>query len=387
MSGNQGLHSRPSRPTGSRLLQKRIHSSDLQKGFLVTSRSSSKSQQPDSLLPDTVTEDVGSSQHARVPSRTSTLRLTGIASEKGNTSNSFSDQQGLESKTWMGEPQVESPLSYTVEEQRSARSPPFKKKFSPAFSHAFKASSSSSNTQPHVAERSDSGNAPTRTPSKVRWEQLRQHVLAAPRSASPTPSAQISQSPSRPQTPKPSRFPRLGFRHVVEHVREAAVDESRRFAEELLQICWSFRVPDLSRQSKNEGPLGTVGSSLHLPFVSSTTLNSFATGSTIVPTQTTTQKGLNIKRPSSTVSGGQNSSLVMTLHETILRYASKNSNYLPHETLVLSALLTPFLSSESNQDDEQWIAIEAFEAAVQTWQATSDDVRDTKLRFACSGCS
>jgi hypothetical protein len=77
----------------------------------------------------------------------------------------------------------------------------------------------------------------------------------------------------------------------------------------------------------------------------------------------------------------------MTLHETILRYASKNSNYLPHETLVLSALLTPFLSSESNQDDERWIAIEAFEAAVQTWQATSDDVRDTTLRFACSGCS
>jgi hypothetical protein len=79
----------------------------------------------------------------------------------------------------------------------------------------------------------------------------------------------------------------------------------------------------------------------------------------------------------------------MTLHETILRYASKNSNYLPHETLVLSALLTPFLSSESNQnvDDERWIAIEAFEAVVQTWQATLDDVCDTTLRFACSGCS
>jgi hypothetical protein len=213
--------------------------------------------------------------------------------------------------------------------------------------------------------------------------------LAAPRPASPPPSAQISQSPSRPQTPKLSRFPRLGFRQVVEYAREAAMDESRRFAEELLQICWSFRVPDPSRQSKSErdGPLGTLGSSLHLPFVSNTTLTSFATGSTMVQTQATAQKRLSMKRPPSTVSGGQNS-LVMTLHETILRYASKNSNYLPHETLVLSALLSPFLSSESSQNvnDEQWAAIETFEAAVQTWQATSDDVCGTTVRLACSGC-
>ncbi|KAG1802270.1 uncharacterized protein HD556DRAFT_1263825 [Suillus plorans] len=395
MSGNQGLHSRPS--PGSRLLQRRLHSSDLQKGFLVTSRSSSsKSQQP-VVLPNAVTEDVDSlpEVHARVPSGTSTWQLT--STEKGNVSDPFLDQYGLESETWMGEPPVESPRSYTVEEQRPTQPAPggisnlpLKKKFSPALSHAFKASSFSSNTQPPITERSDSGNAPTRTPSKVRWEKLRQHVLAPSRPASPPPSAQLSQSPSRPQTPKLSRFPRLGFRHAVEHAREAAVNESRRFAEELLQICWSFRVPDVLRQSKNErdGPFGTVGSSLHLPFMSSTTLNSFATGSAMVQAQTT-QKGLYSKRPSSTISGGQNSSLVMTLHETILRYASKNSNHLPHETLVLSALLTPFLSSESNQnvDDERWTAIEAFEAAVQTWQATSDDLTIERCIWCCDAAS
>ncbi|KAG2143033.1 hypothetical protein DEU56DRAFT_884580 [Suillus clintonianus] len=396
MSGNQGLHSRPSRPIGSRPLQRRLHSSDLQKGFLVTSRSSSsKSQQPEALA-NTVTEDIDSWQedvHARL---SSTLQLTGF--ENGNISDPFIDQHDSETETWMGEPPVESPMYYTVDEQRSARSvasgissPPLKKKsFSPTFTHAFKASSSSSNTQPPVTERSDSGNAPTRTPSKVRWEQLRQHVLAAPRPASPPPSARIAQSPSRPHTPKLSRFPRLGFRHVVEHAREAAVDESRRFADELLQICWSVRVPDTSRPNKNErdGTLGTVGSSLHLPFVSSTTLNSFATGSTMVQTQTT-QKGLIIKRPPSTVSGGQNSSLIMTLHEIILRYASKNSIYLPHETLVLSTLLTPFLSSESNPnvDDDCWIAIEAFEAAVQTWQATSDDLTIERCIWCCDAAS
>ncbi|KAG2154177.1 uncharacterized protein EDB93DRAFT_1269271 [Suillus bovinus] len=384
MPGNHDLHSHPSPPTGSRLVQKR---------FLVTSRSSSsKSQQLDS--PNTVTEDVDNSQvHARVPSGTSTLQLAGI--EKGNVSNSVFDQYGAESETWMGEPPVDSPRSYTIEEQRPARSvaggsPILKKKFSSAFSQAFKASSSSSTTQPPVTERSDSGNAPTRTSSKVRWEQIRQHVLAAPRSASPPPSAQISQSPSRPHTPKPSRFARLGFRHFVERAREAAIDESRRFAEELLQICWSFRVPDLSLQSKYErdGPLGTIGSSLYLPFVSSGTLSSFTTGSTMVQTQTT-QKGHYIKRPSSTISGGQNSSLVMMLHETILRYASKNPNYLPHETLVLSALLTPFLSNEDNQnvDNERWTATEAFEAAVQTWQAASDDLTIERCIWCCDAAS
>ncbi|KAG0706951.1 hypothetical protein DFH29DRAFT_96804 [Suillus ampliporus] len=399
MSGYQDLHSRPSRPIGSRPFQRRLLSSDSQKGFVVTSRSSStKSQQPESL-PNTVTEDIGSSQtvHARVPSKAPTLPLMGV--EKGNVSDSFIAQHGSESETWMGEPSVESPRSYTADEQRSPRSvaggissPSLQKKsFSPALSHALKASSLSSSTHPPATERSDSGNAPTRTPSKARWEQLRQHVLAAPRPASPTPSARIVQSPSRPQTPKLSRFPRLGFRQVVEHPRDAAlVDDSRRFADELLQICWSIRVPDLSRQSKNErdGTLGTVGSSLHLPFVSSATLNSLSTGSTMVQTQTT-QKGLNIKRPPSTVSGGQNFSPVMTLHEIILRYASKNSNHLPHETLVLSALLTPFLPSESNQnvDEERWTAIEAFEAVVQTWRATSDDLIIERCIWCCDAAS
>ncbi|KAG1753523.1 uncharacterized protein EDB91DRAFT_1332988 [Suillus paluster] len=392
MSGHQGLHSRPSRPIGSRPLQRRLLSSDLQKEFVVTSRSSSgKSQQPEA---SDVTEGVGSSQivPARVPSKVPTLQLTCF--EKGDVSDPFLVLHG--SETWMGEPSVESPRSYVDDEQRLARSvggsissPLQKKSFSPALTHAFKTSSLSSSARPPATERFDSGNAPTRTPSKVRWEKLRQHVLAAPRPASP-PSARIVQSPARLQTPKLSRFPRLGFRQVVEHARETAVDDSLRFADELLQICWSIRVPDPSRQNKNErdGTLGTISSSLHLPFVSSTTLNSLATGSTMVQTQII-QKGLNTKRPPSTVSGGQNFSLVMTLHETILRYASKNSNYLPHETLVLSALLTPFLSSESNQnvDEDRWTAIEAFEVAVQTWQATSDDLTIERCIWCCDAAS
>lgn len=391
---SQDQHSRSSRPhlIGSRPLHRRILSTDSQKpeGFVVTSRSSSSKS---GALASSLTEDGGSLQiHARAPSKASESTW-----QLGNASGgSPSDQHG--SETWMEELLVESPRSYMVDEQRSARSAGIsspslqKKSFStgPMMSQVFKASSSPFNTHPPAAdpEPSDSGSAPTRTPSKVRWERLRQHVMAVPVPASPPPSSRIFPTLSRPPTPKLSRFPRLGFRQVVEHAREVAVDDSRGFADELLQICWLGRIPDSApaRQGKHErdGTFGTVGSSLHLPFMSSTTLNSFATGSTLVQTQTT-QKGLHIKRPPSTVSTGPNHnvSLVVLLHDAILRYASKNSTYLPHETLVLSTLLKPFLSGETNQnlDEDRWTSIEAFEVAVKTWRPASDDVRSHDFAF------
>lgn len=388
MSGHQDPRSRPSRlrPIGSRPLQsqRRILSTDSQKleGFVATSRSSSSKSE---VLASSVTENDGTSQiHA--PSKGSTRW------QLGNSSGGlFSDQHG--SETWLEEPSVESPTSYMVDEQRSTRSVPgtssfpLQKKSFSSLSNALKASTSHFSTHPPASDSdlSDSGNALARAPSSARWERLRQHVMAASLPASPPPSPRILPIPSRPQTPKLPRFPRLGFRQVVEHAREAAVDDSRGFADELLQICWSARVPDSARQGKHErdGTLSsTVGSSLHLPFVSSTTLNSFASGSTLVQAPTT-QKVFNIKRPASTVSTGSNVSLVMLLHDAILRYATKNSTRLPHETLVLSTLLKPFLSSENNQnvDEDRWTAIEAFEVAVRTWQPKSDDVRGYILRF------
>jgi hypothetical protein len=351
---------------------------------VVTSRSSSSKSEALASGPS-ATENGGSSSqiHARAPSKVSTLQL---GDANGGL---FSDQHG--SEIWMEEPPVESPISYPVDEQRSGRpvgvsNPPLQKKSFSALSHAFKASSSSFNTHPPSidSEPSDSGNPPSRMPSKVRWEQLRQHVMVAPLPASPPLSARVLPILSRPHTPKLSRFPRLGFRQVVEHAREAAVDDSRGFADELLQICWSARIPDSVRQGKHErdGTLGVVSSSLHLPFVSSTTLNSFATGSTLVQAPTI-QKAFHMKRPPSTMSAGPDVAPVVLLHDAILRYASKNTTHLPHETLVLSTLLKPFLSSESNQnlDEDQWTAIEAFEVAVKTWQPTSDDVRGHNSRF------
>ena len=351
---------------------------------MVTSRSSSSKSE---VLASSVTEDDGTSQiHVRASSKGSTRW------QPSNSSGDppFSDQHG--SETWLEEPSAESPTSYMVDEQRSTRSAPgissipLQKKSFSTLSNAFKASTShlSTHSPASDSELSDSGNALARAPSSARWERLRQHVMEASLPASPPSSPRILPIPSLPQTPKLSRFPRLGFRQVVERAREAAVDDSRGFADELLQICWSARVLDPARQAKHErdGTLGTVGSSLHLPFVSSSTLNSFVTGSTLVQTPTA-QKVFNIKRPSSTVSTGSNVSLVMLLHDAILRYASKNSTRLPHETLVLSTLLKPFLSSENNQnvDEDRWTAIEAFEVAVRTWQPKSDDVRGYILHF------
>jgi hypothetical protein len=50
--------------------------------------------------------------------------------------------------------------------------------------------------------------------------------------------------------------------------------------------------------------------------------------------------------------------------------------HLPHETLVLSALLTPFLTSEAvGGADERIGAVEAFETVVTKWKAETTEVR------------
>jgi len=392
MAGYQELL--PSSPTpsrtGSRPLQTRILSTDSQKpvGFVITSRSSSGSKSDELFSARSLTEDGRSLQsHVRAPSKASVSQL-------GNASGGLSSDQHT---SQVEEPLVESPRSYTLDEQPSVRSvqgvsgPPSQKKPFPSGRMMFKASSSPLNTKPSTSdsESSNSGSVPTRTRSKVRWEQLRQHVMAAPLPVSPPSATRILPTLSRPPTPKLPRFPLPGFRQVVERAREAAVDDSRGFADELLQICWSARAPDSVRQKKHgrDGTSSTVGSSLHLPFVSNTTLNSFATGSTLVQTQTS-QKGFHMKRPPSTVLTGPNGSLVMLLHDVILRYASMNSTHLPHETLVLSTLLKPFLPGEIDQDinEDRCAAVEAFEVAVKTWLPTSSGVRSHNLLLSDCSC-
>ncbi|KIJ62176.1 hypothetical protein HYDPIDRAFT_95143 [Hydnomerulius pinastri MD-312] len=327
----------------------------------------------------------------RTPSNVSAL-LLGTVTDSPND-DPFNDERG---SGWMDEPLVESPQAsaggsdLSPPPSSTLSSPPINKRsFSPRFTQVFKQSANSSSSEHHT-ERSDS--VPTRTPSRVRWEQLRQHVVppGAPRPASPSSSTlTFSGSTPLPSTPKPSRLARLGFRQVVDHVREAAIDDSRMFADDILRVCWSSRAPsETARTGKHErdGTLGTVGSALYLPFMSNTSLTSASTGPSIGPTP---QAILDPQRPHSTFTSRQNVHGLMALHEVIPRYASRNSSYLPHENLVLAALLKPFYSDQASQslEDERWTAVEAFEAAVKTWRPASPEMSIERCIWCCHAAS
>ena len=246
------------------------------------------------------------------------------------------------------------------------------------------------------------------SPSRARWEHVRQHVLpTAPRSSTvPEPSVTTITRPSTPQqavlaprsqAPKPSRLARLGFRQVVEHVRDVvAVDENRKFANEVLKVCWQARFMEPTKASKasREPVLETGASNLYLPFMSNNSLaNTNDSTSTL---NQLNQKKPDLKRPQSLQSLALNNRQVPTvryIHAMLLQYATpsadqpKVATFLPHESQLLSALLTPFTTraAGTRADEERWFSIEAFEIAVKTWKAATNQV--SRLYVRPSLCS
>jgi hypothetical protein len=78
---------------------------------------------------------------------------------------------------------------------------------------------------------------------------------------------------------------------------------------------------------------------------------------------------------------------VKYLHHVLWQASGSSSTalrsaYLPHESLVLSVLLEPFLSTDSNGgedtaeagrlEEERWLAIDAFELVVKTWPPSNE---------------
>lgn len=218
---------------------------------------------------------------------------------------------------------------------------------------------------------------PLRSPSGARWERLRQHVLPVPtRSVTPpippSPHSSITSLPPRSQTPKPSRLARLGFRHVVDQVREVDVDDTRKFAAEIQNICWSIRPAEGHRIKVDREP---TGSSLHLPFMSTMSL---ATVGSIDNLTHGSSKKLEVRRPPSVQSLAHAHYPVLSvrsLHQSLLRHATLSASKplpassLPLETLVLSTLLTPFVTFErgTHMEDERRLAAEAFSVITRTW--------------------
>ena len=213
--------------------------------------------------------------------------------------------------------------------------------------------------QGHTSTPSDSSDSNNRPPSK-RWDSLRQHVLPPVRPSTPPQrpgSAQShasSQQTGRSATPKPSRLARLGFRHVVEDVR----DEARKFGEELLRACAAARYS--SMKEKDPSTNGTAP---------------------VAPIALSGKKLDYLRRPNSMSSVSLTSSQapppsLRFLHQILVYHTSPSeetgaqiSIHLPHESQILSTLLCPFLVPNKyyRVEEEQLISLDAFELVSKSW--------------------
>ncbi|KAH8118013.1 hypothetical protein DFH11DRAFT_1541265 [Phellopilus nigrolimitatus] len=238
--------------------------------------------------------------------------------------------------------------------------------------------------------RSLTSSPPLVSPSKARWDQLRHHVLPSTSSTlSPTPSyTSFSQmnipaqaAPPSSPAPRPSRLAaRFGFRQVVSEAREAADDLTRKFADDIQRACWAARFGD-SRPPKpeREPTQATLGSTLHLPFMSSASLplSSNISASSLAGTSSSKQgqRGAafstnSLPQPTSRVN------VLLSLQAVVVQYCSVSIQretaykYLPHEKEVLSVLLIAFLSQSTGRiaEDERRVSIEIFETIVQSWK-------------------
>lgn len=217
------------------------------------------------------------------------------------------------------------------------------------------------------------------SPSRRRWDDLRQHFL--PHLPSRAPDARSSftpppalQAPPRPSTPKQFRIPKLGFKQAVEQAQEASVDRNARFADDVLRASRAVRsVESKAQRREREGTL----TSFNMSFMSSNASLGLSTPTSYIPSG----RAKPVRRPpslqSTTVSHAP--STAPTLYSVISYYASVTSStqhttiVLPHESEVLSTLLLPFMNARSeNVLNEHQQSMEAFEIIVKTWRAASE---------------
>ncbi|KAJ8514624.1 hypothetical protein ONZ45_g7844 [Pleurotus djamor] len=241
--------------------------------------------------------------------------------------------------------------------------------------------------------------APSPSPTVARWETVRKHVLTPTTEArpqSPQPSVISSSSgfvPPRSATPKPSRLARLGFRQVVEQAREAAVDDSRRFTQDIQKACLIAHYGEQSHTTKSRfdrEPFGTGVSTLHLPFMINT---SYSMPGSASASAVNLSKGRELRRPQSIQSLATSASTrplptVKPLNQ-VLHQASMSplvtSKPLVLEPMVLSALLAPFLSREASSrvEEERKVAFEAFELVIKSWPPQDQSVALGRCLWCC----
>ncbi|CCL98233.1 uncharacterized protein FIBRA_00227 [Fibroporia radiculosa] len=364
----------PRRPSGGRPLPKRLFSID----SLRKEKSGSGSESDAS----TFTKELGKPR-------------TGVAI-------STSDNMGVAGNGMGGDLDHETPIGWTDKEQ--VRSPDELKDISESnvSALAMVAPARSAPLKLGGGRRTVSGgDAPLPSPGRRRWDTLRSHVLnnaangpAPPmpptRSTTPVVSGTTTPPSSRPSTPRPYRFGQKIFRQVVEQAREVAIDEHRKFSEDILKACWSVRFGEawMARQKpEREGSQNTLGSTVHLPFMASTaSLPTTVTSPSVASLQS-------IRRQDSSqtifVDSRRMPSLVH-IHN-VLTYVTSTSRppILPHESDVLSALLVPFLGPHRFEQlgNEQQSAVGIFEHIVRTWRAPSSEVELERCLWCCNAAS
>lgn len=224
----------------------------------------------------------------------------------------------------------------------------------------------------------------TQSPTRARWESLRQHVLPTPiRSMSPPPRPASAQSsihgtlPMRSTTPKPSRLARLGFKHVVEQARDM-VDDTRKLGGEIMRGCAIARYPETQRSSKESQ---NHGSTVNL----TGTTNA---GSSRMDYLRRPQSVVSLSATATTSTGSQGPSLRF-LYQILVYHSGPEergaSPHLPHESQVLSTLLCPFLTPTkypgARLEEETITAMESFELVSRSWTPVDEVLAN--LFFNC----
>ncbi|KIP07274.1 hypothetical protein PHLGIDRAFT_105851 [Phlebiopsis gigantea 11061_1 CR5-6] len=251
-----------------------------------------------------------------------------------------------------------------------------------------------------------SNGAPPPSPSKRRWETVRYHVLpSSTRVASPPPLTSVDSASTldRPSTPRLRFGQKKQFRHVVETAQYQVQTENKRLSDALWRICWGIHGVEIHHRSRPEreptlatiasNGLGSVGSSLHLPFLASTSSLPSAGGSSLASFQGT-PKSHGLRRPQSTQSLATlaGTSASMTSLGAALASALSVGNrtrHLPHESLVISALLAPFLSRNTSPqlEAEQGTSAEMFEMILRSWQPSSNEAELERIIWCCKAAS
>ncbi|KAL1754202.1 hypothetical protein FB107DRAFT_182975, partial [Schizophyllum commune] len=160
---------------------------------------------------------------------------------------------------------------------------------------------------------------------------------------------------------------------VVESAKEAAVDDSRRFAADIHTALAASLIPEKSAGGSRLETHSAPGSTLYLPFMSTTSLASSAQ-------QHSTEQ--------SSDSGFARQTVKPILQALTAHAMPGTDGYprtvaVPLEGQILSALLKPFLSTERGQDQEQWFALEAFLLITATWPPRDEATAVERLCWCC----